>query len=175
MMAALAAREAGTEVLVLEADAVPPGSTALSAGLIPTAGTRFQRAVGIADEPARFAADIQGKAKKENPQALVDLLAAGAGPAIEWLADRYELPFSVVTDFDYPGHSARRMHGLPSRAGHELVDRLRATCEARRIDIVCVRQAKTLFADEGQVAGVELAGGETIGCGALVLACNGWL
>jgi hypothetical protein len=29
---------------VIESDAVPGGSTALSAGLIPVAGTRFQRA-----------------------------------------------------------------------------------------------------------------------------------
>lgn len=34
MIAALSAAEAGAEVLVIEADTVPAGSTALSAGLI---------------------------------------------------------------------------------------------------------------------------------------------
>jgi fumarate reductase flavoprotein subunit len=50
--AALAAHELGVEVVVLERDSVPRGSTALSAGLIPAAGTRFQTAIGISDNPA---------------------------------------------------------------------------------------------------------------------------
>ena len=85
MVAALAAREAGSEVLLLERDAVPSGSTALSAGLIPAPGTRFQAALGIEDSPALFAADIQRKAHGENDPELVAGLAAGgsrsAGPA----------------------------------------------------------------------------------------------
>ena len=47
LVAALSAREAGQDVLVLERDVVPRGSTALSAGLIPAPGTRWQKAVGI--------------------------------------------------------------------------------------------------------------------------------
>lgn len=177
LVAALSIREAGGECLVIEADAAPAGSTALSAGLIPAAGTRFQRAAGIEDTPARFAADIQRKAKGENSQALVDLLAHNAGPTVEWLADRFGLPFSLVADFDYPGHSRRRMHGLPSRTGRELIDRLRAACEAEGIDIVCNRRATTLFCDKDRVTGVEIDGPdgpERIGCDALVLACNGY-
>ncbi|TFL18715.1 FAD-dependent oxidoreductase [Jannaschia formosa] len=176
MVAALAAQEAGAEVLVLEADPVPSGSTALSAGLIPAAGTRLQAEAGIEDDPARFAADIQAKAKGENPQALVDLLAREAAPAVDWLCD-LGLPFSVVDDFDYPGHSRRRMHGLPTRAGRELIDRLRSLCEARGIDIVCDRRVGSLFAGDGRVTGAEAAGPdgpERIGAGATVLACNGY-
>ena len=65
LCAALAAKEAGVDAVVIERDAVPAGSTALSAGLIPAAGTRFQRAKGIADNPQLFAADIQRKAHGE--------------------------------------------------------------------------------------------------------------
>ncbi len=177
MIAALSATDQGAEVLVIEADAVPSGSTALSAGLIPAAGTRFQAEAGIMDDAATFGADIQRKAKGQNPQDLVDLLAGQAGPAIDWLADRYGLPFSVITDFDYPGHSHRRMHGLPTRAGRELIDRLRATCEAERIDIACGRRAETLYVTDERVTGVGVRGPsglETIGCGVLILACNGY-
>src|ERR1700730_11154205 len=67
LCAALAAKEAGVEVLVIERDAVPAGSTALSAGLIPAAATRLQRAKGIVDSPQRFAADIQRKARGMPP------------------------------------------------------------------------------------------------------------
>ena len=42
MTAALAAADEGQTTLIIERDAIPSGSTALSAGLIPAAGTRFQ-------------------------------------------------------------------------------------------------------------------------------------
>ncbi|MDJ1009681.1 MAG: FAD-dependent oxidoreductase [Paracoccaceae bacterium] len=177
MVAALSVKDAGGEVMVLEADPVPAGSTALSAGLIPAAGTRFQAEAGIEDSPAHLADDIQRKAQGENPQGLLEVLATTAAPTIEWLADRFDLPFSVVNDFDYPGHSRRRMHGLPSRSGQELVDRLRAACEAEGVDIVCNRRATALYHERGQVTGVAVEsphGRERIGCKSLVLACNGF-
>lgn len=177
MTAALAAHDAGQSALVIEADPVPSGSTALSAGLIPAAGTKIQNAAGIDDDASLFAEDIQAKAKGENPQALVDVLARESGPTIDWLVARFDLPFSLVTDFDYPGHSRRRMHGLPSRAGRELVDALRATCEQAGIDIICNRRATTLFQADGEVTGLRVEGpdgAETIGCKALILACNGF-
>lgn len=177
MVAALAAQEAGAEVLVLEADAVPSGSTALSAGLIPAAGTRLQAQAGIEDTPDLFAADIQAKAKGENPQPLVDVLAQQAAPTLDWLSGSCRLPFSVVTNFDYPGHSRRRMHGLPSRAGRELIDSLRSLCEARGIDIICNRRAQVIFTQGDRVVGVGVDGPdgvETIGATALILACNGF-
>src|SRR5882757_1902872 len=178
LCAALAASEAGIEPVLIERDAVASGSTALSAGLIPAAGTRFQAANGIADSPELFAEDIARKAHGEADTKLVQAVARGAGPLVEWLADTYAMPLEVITDFNYPGHSAHRMHGLPSRTGAELIDRLRSAVEARDIPILTGRIAETLFVDEdGFVEGVAVRGGaasETIGCGALVLACNGY-
>src|SRR5579864_2641849 len=115
LCAALAAKEAGADVVVVERDAVPTGSTALSAGLIPAAGTRFQRARGIDDSARQFADDIQRKAKGEADPVLAEAVAREAAPLVEWLADWHKLPFDVIDDFNYPGHSAMRMHGLPSR------------------------------------------------------------
>ncbi|QDG78922.1 FAD-dependent oxidoreductase [Labrenzia sp. PHM005] len=178
LVAALAAHEAGQSVLVIEADPVPQGSTALSAGLIPAAGTKAQAVAGIDDDAVLFAADIQAKADNENEQALVNRLANASGPVIDWLTETFGMPFSVVSNFDYPGHSRRRMHGLPTRSGAELIDRLRATCESAGIDIICERRAHRLFLDGDRVSGVAVTrpdgGVETIGCDKLVLACNGF-
>ena len=179
LCAALAATEAGIEALVIERDAVPAGSTALSAGLIPAAGTRFQRAKGIADSPELFAADIQRKAKGGADATVANAVARGAGPLIEWLADRYALPFDVIDNFNYPGHSAMRMHGLPTRTGLELINRLRSAAEASNISIISKAVADTLFADPaGRIRGVAIVRGdgtrECIGCDALILACNGY-
>ena len=178
LVAALSAKEAGHDVLVVEADAVPSGSTALSAGLIPAAGTRAQTGAGIDDSPELFARDIQAKAHGENEAALVDALTQNAPKVVDWLAETHGLPFSVVANFDYPGHSRRRMHGLPTRSGAELIDALRTACEAAGIDIIGERRAEVLFRDGKTVAGVLVVRpdgiGETIGCGRLILACNGF-
>lgn len=178
LIAALSARECGQDVLVIEADPVPSGSTALSAGLIPAAGTKIQKAAGIMDSARLFAQDIQAKAHNENEQALVDTLTENAAPLIDWLMDHHGLAFSLVSDFDYPGHSRRRMHGLPSRSGAELIDALRTACEEAEIDIICERRAQLLFHEEGIVLGVGVLRPdgvrETIGCRKLILACNGF-
>ena len=179
LCAALAAKEAGVDAVLIERDAVPAGSTALSAGLIPASGTRFQRAKGITDDPRLFAADIQRKAQGEADPAVVDAVAQGAGPLIEWLADRYELPFGVVENFNYPGHSALRMHGLPSRTGLELINALRNAAETNDIVILTERMAERLLAEpDGRIRGVEILRGdgacERIGCATLILACNGY-
>jgi len=179
LCAALAAKEAGVDPLVIERDAVPAGSTALSAGLIPAAGTRFQRAKGIADSPQLLAADIQRKAKGEADSTVADAVAQGAGKTVEWLAERYGLPFDVIDNFNYPGHSALRMHGLPTRTGSELIDRLRNAAEAADISIATKCVVDVLFVDSGgSVCGVEIVRGdgtrERIGCDALILACNGY-
>ena len=63
LTAALTLRDAGIDCVLLERDASPQGSTALSSGFIPAAGTAVQRAAGVHDDSAaRFAADIQAKA-----------------------------------------------------------------------------------------------------------------
>jgi fumarate reductase flavoprotein subunit len=177
--AALAAKESGVDAVVIERDSVPSGSTALSAGLIPAADTRFQRAKGIADSPERFAADIQAKAHDEAPPVVVEAVARGSAPLIEWLTGRHALPFELVENFNYPGHSALRMHGLPSRTGRELIDRLRNAAELSEIVTLTGSTADQLFVkSDGRVRGVEIVRSdgtrERIGCEALILACNGY-
>jgi fumarate reductase flavoprotein subunit len=179
LIAALRAAEAGADVLVIERDPLPRGSTALSAGLIPAAETRFQAERGIIDSKAGFAADIMAKAHGEPDPAAVACVVEVAGQAIEWLADRHGLPFSVIDNFTYPGHSACRMHGLPSRSGAELMDRLRNAAEAAGIVILTEAAATTLFRNgDGSIAGVgfERPDGsvDRAGCAALILACNGY-
>lgn len=178
LTAALSAHEVGQDVLIVEAEPVPSGSTALSAGLIPAAGTRFQRECDINDSPALFAQDIQKKANNENDAALVSAFATASAEVIEWLVDQHGLPFSLVTDFDYPGHRRRRMHGLPSRSGAELIDALRTRIEALDIPVICERRAIRLFVEDDIVAGIMVVRPdnevETIRCKRLILACNGF-
>jgi fumarate reductase flavoprotein subunit len=179
LVAAMRAKEAGASVIVLERDSVPRGSTALSAGLIPAAGTRFQRDAQIVDSETQFAIDIRSKSHDEaDPQAVRTVISV-IGPALEWLSERYGFPFSVIENFSYPGHSACRMHGLPSRSGAELIDRLRTAAEGAGIDIITSATVETLLQDRfARIAAVRFVRpdgtSDIVGCKALVLACNGY-
>lgn len=179
LTAALAARDAGASPLVLERDAMPSGSTALSSGFVPAAHSRQQKAQGIADSAAAFAADIQAKAHGEADPVLVEAVTAEIAPALDWLAERHGLCWEVLDGFLYPGHSAHRMHAVPERTGAALVGRLLRAAEAAGIDILCSAHVTALFADgEGRVRGLRIVrpdgSGEDIACCALVLACNGY-
>lgn len=128
LTAALAAKDAGREVLVLERDASPSGSTALSSGFVPAAGTRYQRAAGIDDSPELFAADVARKNHHQAEPRIVDALCRGIGPTLEWLDDRHGVRFEVLQGFTYPGHSRLRMHAVAERTGEALMAALLRAC-----------------------------------------------
>lgn len=178
LTAALAARDAGADVLVLERDPGPRGTTAMSTGLVPAADTSDQKAAGIGDSPDRMAADIIAKAKGGD-RAVIARLAQESAATVEWLRDRHGVPFSLVTGFLYPGHSVMRMMGTPNRTGEELMAALQSACAAAGVDILTDATASALVADaSGRVSAVVVArpdgAQEVIGCGALVLACSGF-
>lgn len=169
LVAALAARDAG--VLVLERDASPSGSTALSSGFIPAAFTRFQRAAGVQDSPAQMAADIQRKNHNEGDARLVQALCDASGRTIEWLADEHGVPFELVQGFLYPGHSALRMHAVPEKTGAALMAALLRACSG--IDVL--GSATVTEVTERRVRFRRPDGAaEEVEYDALVLACSGF-
>jgi len=179
LCAALAARDAGAGVILLERDAEPAGNTALTLGMLPGAGTRFQRDKGVADTPELFLADIMAKAKGRTDAALARAVADASGPAVEWLVDKHGLVFELLDDILYPGHSRHRYHVPPSRTGTEFEAGLLRAATAAGVEIVTGAQVETLFAGAaGRVEAVawrDAAGNpETIGCRTLVLATGGY-
>ena len=170
---ALAAGEQTDEVLVLERDPQPAGSTALSSGFIPAGGTRFQADV---DGPALFAADITTKAKGKQDAALTKIVTTAIGSTLEWLADRHGLVWQVLDSFTYPGHSAQRMHTVPEKTGEALMTRLQSA--ASHIPIATQAIVTTLYVTDATVLGVQITRPdgrqENIGCRSLILACNGY-
>jgi fumarate reductase flavoprotein subunit len=180
LTAALALRDAGIDCVLLERDAAPRGSTALSSGFIPAAGTAVQRAAGIDDDtPARFAADIQAKAKGTAAPQLVAAYVAAIGPVVDALQQRHGLNFELLEGFLYPGHTRRRMHTLPQRTGAALVDALEAAAARAGAMLLTHALVRELWCDGGdRVVGVgyERPDGRTeqLACRVLLLACNGF-
>jgi fumarate reductase flavoprotein subunit len=179
LTAALAANAGGAEVLVLERDPSTLGTTAMSTGLIPAAGTRWQRERGIDDSPERFAQEIVAKARGQTDERIALALARESARTVHWLADEHAVPLSLVDSFLYPGHGALRMHGTPNRTGSELMGSLASAVERRGIDVLTDALATELYAElDGTIRGVRVrrpdGSTEDLGCGALVLACCGF-
>ncbi len=178
--AALALRDAGIDCVLLERDAQARGSTALSSGFIPVAGTQVQRDAGVRDDNAeRFAQDIQSKAQGSAAPHLVAAYTQAIAPALDHLQSRHGLRFELLDGFLYPGHSRLRMHTLPQRTGAALVMALEAA--ALRAGAVLVTHAlvRELWCDDaGQVLGVGYlrpdGALEHLACAVLLLACNGF-
>lgn len=179
LTAALALAEAGIETLLLERDARPSGSTSLSSGFIPAAGTQAQRCAGIDDSSAVFAQDIQRKAGGQAAAHLVDAYAQAIAPALDFLQARHGLQWEVLDGFLYPGHQRHRMHCLRERTGSALMGALQTATQARDIPLLTQALATDLVVDaQRRVRGLRVqrpdGAVESIGCQTLLLACNGY-
>ena len=155
-------------------------NTALSTSMIPAGGSRWQQTAGIRDSPEQFLADVRHKTLGSANAAVAEALTAVAPTLVEWLADDCAVPLELVTDFDYPGHSARRCHAVPDRSGATLHQALLRSaqlsphvtlqCPARLVDVVTNA--------DGAVVGVALeapdGSQDSLTCRAVVLATNGF-
>jgi fumarate reductase flavoprotein subunit len=201
LTAALMLHDAGITCAVIERDAVPSGSSALSSGFIPAPTTLTQRNAGVNDSVALFAQDIQAKAKGTAAPHLVAAYAAAIGPAMDALALRHGLAWELLDGFLYPGHSVRRMHAVPEKTGAGLMNRLSQAVSRADIPVLTGSNVRELWLHSAtprcsttRTQGVSKQGVsrsvspsilgigyETrdgavhhLGCDALLLACNGF-
>ncbi len=178
LSAALAASDGGAEVVVIERDDSPLGSTAMSTGLIPAAGTPEQAAAGIDDSPEQFVADIMAKTKGRTDPVIARRVADESAETIAWLRDAHGAPLALVQGFLYPGHSRMRMYGTPNRHGAELQGALEAAAGRAGVNLLTGATVDTLYVQGDRVVGVRATRGdgghEDIGCETLILACCGF-
>jgi fumarate reductase flavoprotein subunit len=110
---------------------------------------------------------------------LVQAYATHIGPALDALATQHGLPWQVLDNFLYPGHSAHRMHAVPEKTGAALMSRLQAATDAAGVVVLTQAQVTELFADETQRlhgVGYVRPDGQTerLRCDVVLLACNGF-
>lgn len=180
LVAALAAAEKGVQVFVVEKEKAAGGNTSLSQAMVPAAGTRLQREAKVTDSVERMAEDIQKKNHGGSDPEITFHIAAHSARLVDWLNDCQGVPFELVTDFLYPGHSTYRIHANPTRKGLHLIHHLeQAAARFPNIDIAYNAPARRLIADEsGAVLGAEI---EIKGIGTnrarakeVILALNGF-
>lgn len=179
LTAALAAAEGGVEVFVLEKQSRPWSNTARSYGMVPAAGTKYQRAAGIVETPQNFANDILAKNHHASDPDMTLHLAKTVVALVEWLIEDVGVNLLFVDDFTYPGHSQKRMHAPPNRTGAELhADLRRAVQSNTSIELVNDAPVTGLVVDDNNaVIGVIVERGsqqERVKAKKVILACNGF-
>lgn len=179
LMAAIALSDAGIEAVVLERDASPSGSSALSSGFIPAPATAVQKALGIQDSVELFSKDILDKTQGTAAAHLVKAYATAVGPALDALQQRHGIAFEVLDGFLYPGHSVRRMHAVREKTGQALMAQLENAAVTAGATIVTEALVRELWMEEtGEVTGVGYVRPdgsiEYLACDYVLLSCNGF-
>lgn len=175
MISAFSAARRGARVVLLEKGHEPSGNTVRSTGLVPAAGTRFQKEAGVLDDtPELMSRDILEKNGHESDPTMTRLLCEQSASLIEWLVDEVGLEMVCHTDFLYPGQGFYRMHGPREGYGAALVRGLEdAVRSESRIESRRGLSATGLSHDGRRVTGVRTSEGD-IEAGGVVLALNGF-
>ena len=83
--AAIEASDTGAEVILLEKEAEPGGSTAICGGVIYAAGTSFQEEYGVQDSPDEMFKYFMATGKGLNDPELVRVMADRSSENVDWL------------------------------------------------------------------------------------------
>lgn len=178
LAAAIAGTDRGMSVAVVEKNNRPGGNSALSTGSVPGSGTRFQREVGIDDNPEKHFADLMTIAGDSQDQELMRRMAEVSAKTVEWLIDDVGVKMQLITAYRHIGHSVPRLHAPASRRGADLVADLLAAVEKRGIPLAVGNSAQQLVEENGRVVGAVIDNGDPkltrVYAGGVLLALNGF-
>lgn len=174
MAAAIAAHDGGANVAIIEKMGRPGGNSSLSTGSVPAAGSKYQKAAGIDDDPEAMVRDLTAISGGTDAPELVRRMAEVSAATVEWLIDDLGARMQLITAYKHIGHSVPRLHAPVSRRGQDLVDDLTSFVEKRDIPLAVGNGANELIVENGAVAGVMMKDGSSIRVGKVILAVNGY-
>jgi fumarate reductase flavoprotein subunit len=149
--AAVTAAEAGAEVVLLEKQDRPGGSTAISGGFFAFTGTEEQEAHDIVDTPELLLRDLQEVGEHRNDLGLLEAYVAQQGELYRWMRDK-GVTFPAVELSS--GQTAARSHHTPPR---DLLDTLQAALVGTGRGRVLVEHRAVALEREGaRVVGVQV-------------------
>jgi fumarate reductase flavoprotein subunit len=169
MTAAIAAREAGATVALLEACDRLGGSAALSGGHLYAAGTRYQREAGIDDDPERLFYYYRSVNGFQVEPALIRAFGERSAAAIDWaVAHGVRLLGLEHTDMS-PVLRGHRVEGY----GAGLAEALERAVAAAGAEVVYRTRVRELALEGDRVVGVRVAG-ELFRAEGVVVASGGF-
>lgn len=176
LSAAIAAKEKGANVVLVEKMLMLGGNTNYATAGINAANTKLQKKLGIEDNAELFYNDTMKGGKNVNNPELVKKLTTDSANIIDWLTERgADLSEVVFTG----GQSAKRTHRPAGgqAVGPVIVDTLAETAEKDGIDVRTESEVTKLVKTGDKVTGVEVKHkGETynITAKAVVMATGGF-
>ncbi len=156
LAAAYSAAEQGATVLVLEKQPRIGGTTGIAVGSFTAAGTRWQRAQGIEDNPRDHAVDAGKFAAAEiearNNGELREYFLSEAAETLDWIS---RLGLTFVGPSPEPPNRVARMHNVvPGAKAYIAALQLALRRHGARLE--CGAEVRGLIVEQGRVRGVEV-------------------
>lgn len=173
MLGALLAAQRGLTVSLADPHFSQPNNLIVSGGLFPAAGSRLQRAAGVADSPDTWLADLQAFAGDSVNQRIARAVAEALPPLTDFLVEVLKAPIRFLADVPAPGHRVKRFHSLEPASGRALHAWLRqAVAGEARIDCIADQPLDSV---ERRSEGFELqVGRQRLASPRLLLAGGGF-
>lgn len=179
MIAAVAAREAGLSVLVLEKADFSGGASGVCTGAFLVPGSHVQRELGILDDtPDKFERDLSAWGGASTDPVTLKLYAENAGLAVDWLI-AHGVRFDTQSGLVRP-QGSETPRQLALRGGcPEYAQRLRTLTGESGAEILTGTKVEGLRIENGHVAGVTAKNGRRgveyeVSARAVLLATGGY-
>lgn len=171
--AAVSAKEAGADVILLEKLDQVGGNTLISGGEYAAPANDLQKKEGIEDSKEVFAKDVEVAGGNKD---LIAVLADKATEAAYWLRDEIGVKWKDSLMF-FGGHSVKRSLIPENHSGNELIKNYKVKADELGIEVLTGTDVKEVLTENDKVVGVRAEGedGELIvNSKAVVLATGGF-
>ena len=149
--AAVSAKEAGANVILVEKLASFGGNTLISGGEYAAPANDIQKEEGIEDSKELFAKDVEEAGG--NPE-LIKVLADKATEDAYWLRDDIGVEWLDSLMF-FGGHSVKRSLIPAAHTGNELIKNYLKKAEELGIEVLTETDVKEILSKDGKVCGIK--------------------
>ena len=155
--AAIEAKNAGANVVLLEKMPAVGGNSLISGAEMNAARNWVQPKLGILDDSAeRHAADTFKGGDKKGDMKVINVMTANALDAAKWCRDYLDVRFEDDNLFFFGGHSRKRALIPVGHTGTEFIAKFQAKADELGIPVITDMKAEELIKDKtGRVVGVK--------------------
>lgn len=157
LCAAIEARNAGAEVLLVEKMAILGGNSLLCGGGIAAPGSDLQKAAGIKDSADQLYRDMLKSGGGLVHEELARVVADNALPTYEWVRDYIGVKFDRLAF--HGGHSVARSAAYMKGNGAQLVKPLVEKAKSLGVTIRSRTRLEDIILEDGRVVGAVLREG----------------